>query len=322
MNRPRQLEYRALTLLDALAAGQPLANADPQAALFRAWPGPPRQAARRLAAQANAARGRDVLWLIGVEPATGAVRGADRGRFDDWLAGLLPFFDGLAPSVTAFNVPAGSRQGKLPPKQVVALHVETDRAPFVIRGGGRAGTMEVPWLDAGRSEVRPAGRIDLIRLLSPLHDLPQLDILEAELTFYKNPHPTYASKAAFRWTFDGSIYVMPRADDRMVVPLHRVRGGLTAADGGFSSPASEVNLTADKNSPAVRLTDTAALIEGLGRMFIYCSGSTTRQEIPTREAMTFTVDLVPAGSDRAATASTTMRPAQVAEGNQAGRWKL
>ncbi len=320
MNRPRQLEYRTLTLLESLAAGRPLAEADPQAALFRVWPGGFHRAARQLGAQANAARGRDVLWLVGVEP-TGAVRGAEPGRFDDWLAGLLPFFDGLAPRITAFNVPTGPRQGKLPLKQVVALHIETDRAPFVIRGNGRAASMEVPWLETGGG-IRSAGRLELVKLLSPLHDLPQLEILEAELTFYKNPHPTYASKATFRWTLDGSVYVMPTADTRVVVPLHRVRGGLTTAKSDFSSPASEVNLTADKNSPAVRLTDSAALIEGLGRVFIYCTGSTTRQEIPTGDEMAFTVDLIPAGSDRAATASTTMRPAQVAEGNQAGRWKL
>ena len=320
MNRPRQLEYRTLSLLEALASGQPLAVADPHAALFRTWPGPPRQVARRLAAQANAARGRDVLWLVGVEPA-GSVRGADAGRFDDWLAGLLPFFDGLAPSITVCNVPAGQRSGKRGPAPVAALLVETDRAPFVVRTGGRAGSMEVPWREADGA-LRTAGRLELIKLLSPLQELPQLEILEAELTFYKNPHPTYASKAAFRWTLDGSVYVMPRADSHVVVPLHRCRGGLTTATGDFSSPASEINLTADKNSPAIRLTDSAALVEGLGRVFIYCSGSTTRPELPTGEAMAFAVDLVPAGSDRAASAVTTMRPAQVAEGNQAGRWKL
>ncbi len=261
-----------------------------------------------------------MLWLVGVE-SNGAVRGADPRKFDDWLAGLLPFFDGLAPRIISFNVPTGPRRGKLPPRQVVALHVETDRAPFVIRGARRAASTEVPWPDADGG-VRSAGRIELVKLLSPLHDLPQLEILEAELTFYKNPHPSYASKATFRWTFDGSVYVMPRADDRVVVPLHRIRGGLATGRGDFSGQATEVNLTADKNSPAIRLTDTAALVEGLGRVFIYCSGSTTRQEIPTQDDMAFTVDLIPAGSDRAATASTTMRPAQVAEGNQAGRWKL
>ncbi len=320
MNRPRQLEYRTLTLLEALAAGRPLASVDPQAALFRAWPGPPRSAARRLAAQANAARGRDVLWLVGVD-ANGGVRGAEPGKFDDWLAGVLPFFDGLAPRITAFNVPTGPGPGKQPSRQVVALHVETDRSPFVVKSGGRSGSMEVPWLEAG-GKVRQAGRLELVKLLTPLHDLPQLEILEAELTFYKNPHSSYSSKATFRWTLDGSVYVMPRADARVVIPLHRCRGGIAALTGDFSSPASEVNLTADKNSPAVRLTDTAVLVEGLGRVFIYCSGSTTRPEIPTGEPVVFTVDMVPAGSDHAATAQNAMRPAQVAEGNQAGRWKL
>ncbi len=119
---------------------------------------------------------------------------------------MLPFFDGLAPRITGFNVP--DRPQRSCPA-VVALQIETTRAPFVIRHGG---TCEVPWLDAGDGTVRSAGRLELIRLLSPLEDLPQFEVLEAELTFYKNPHTGLASKAAFRWTLDGSLYVMPRAE--------------------------------------------------------------------------------------------------------------
>ena len=321
MNRPRQLEYRTLTLLEVLAAGQTLASVDPQAALFRAWPGPPRQAARRLAAQANAARGHDVLWLVGVDRG-GLVRGADPRRFDDWLAGLLPFFDGLAPRITAYNVPTGPQGNKQPSKHAVALHIETDRAPFVVRGGNRAGSMEVPWLEAGGA-IRPAGRLELVKLLSPLVDLPRLEILEAELTLLQKPPIRPTPRRPLSAGHSTARSTSCRAPTTMWwSPLHRCRGGLTTTKGDFSNAASEVNLTADKNSPAIRLTDSAALIEGLGRVFIYCSGSTTAPEIPLQESIVFTVDMVPAGSDRAATASTTMRPAQVAEGNQAGRWKL
>ena len=67
MPAPRQLEYRALNLLEALGQGRSPADADATAALYRRWPGPAALTARRLAAHANAARGRDVLWLIGVD---------------------------------------------------------------------------------------------------------------------------------------------------------------------------------------------------------------------------------------------------------------
>ncbi len=304
---PRQVEYRALHLIDGLAAGRAAAEIDAHTAAFRTWPGPPRAAARRLAAYANAARGRDVLWLIG-RPG----KGAEVGRLQGWLDTVLPFFDGLAPRVTGFKVPTGT-------DSVVALQIETVRAPFVIRHGG---TCEVPWVDAGEATVRSAGRTELIRLLSPLEDLPQFEVLEAELTFYKNLHVGLGSKAAFRWTLDGSLYVIPRSESRLVIPLHHCRSSVFTPGDGFSSEASDLSLTADKGSPAIRITESAALIEGLGRFFVYACGSTTRAEVPVQSPLSARFDLVPAGTDRAATASAELRPESVTETNQVGRWKL
>ncbi len=320
MNPPRQLEYRALNLLEALAAGRRLIEADAHAAIFPGWPAPAPRAARRLAAHANAARGRDVLWLIGVGP-DGRGPGGDLRKFDDWLATLLPFFDGLPPRITALKVPLSPAQGKRPAKSVVAVHVETSRVPFVIRPGARSKVLEVPWLDAETGAVRSAGRLELVKLLTSLQEVPQLEILEADLTFYKNPHSTY-SKTTFRWTLDGALYFVPHGDDRIIFPLHRCRANLSGQDNGFAATAADCNFTADKNSPSVRLTESAILLEGLGRVFIYCSGSTNAPELPLQHSLSFVLDLLAAGSDRAATASTTMRPAQVTEGNQAGRWKL
>ena len=51
--------------------------------------------------------------------------------------------------------------------QGVALHIESTRAPFVVRRGQ---TTEVPWLD-GSSGVGAAGRMELIkRNCMKLHD--------------------------------------------------------------------------------------------------------------------------------------------------------
>ena len=267
-----------------------------------------------MAAHANAARGRDTLWLVGAGADGTVAKGTkiSAGSLADWLAGLTPFFDGLAPRVTAFNVP-------VPGGQVVALHIETTRAPFVVRNGK---SCEVPWLDPGPDTIRTAGRLELIRLLSPLEDLPQFEVLEAELTFYKNPHTGLASKAAYRWTLDGSLYVVPRSEGRIVVPLHCCRGSVFMPDGTFSSEASDLSLTADKNSPAIRITESAALIEGLGRFFVYCCGSTAQAQIPVQAPISVLFDLVPAGSDRAAAATAELRPEPTMEANQAGRWKL
>ena len=329
MKAPHQLEFQALALLDALNTGQGLTGANGDHAHFGSWPGPPRQAARLLAAQANAARGRDVLWLIGVKAvgrdrrSTGAVRvtGAPLAEFDAWLHKLLPFFDGLAPKVRAFVIPFGAN-GSVPARQVIALQIETVRAPFVIRTSTAGNTLDVPWRDPVTGQTRSAGRQELVKLLVPLQDLPQFEVLEAELTFYKNPHGSGSQKTLHRWTLDGSLYVIPQPETRAVIPLHRCSGSLHVPATPFSAAAQDLSLTADKLSPSVRVTDSAVLVEGLGRLFIYCCGSTTAPEIPWQLPLTVTFDLIPAGAERAAVATAALRPEPTTESNQAGRWKL
>ena len=324
-----QLEFQALTLLDALKSGQAPAEAGSNRAHFATWPGPPRRAARLLAAQANAARGRDLLWLIGVKTGkfggkgTGHLRvtGARLPELDRWLNQLLPFFDGLAPKVQAFVIPYGAN-GKTPARQVVALHVQSARAPFVVRAAENGPSFDVPWWDSSAGEIRSAGRNELVKLLVPLQDLPQFEVLDAELTFYKNPHATLGSKNLHRWTLDGSLYVIPPSEARAMVPLHRCSGSLHVPGSAFHAAAQDVNVTADKLSPSVRVTESAILIEGLGRMFIYCSGSTTAPEIPWHSPLTATFDLLPTGAERASVATATLYPLPPVEANQAGRWKL
>ena len=329
MKATHQLEFQALALLDALNAGQASAGTAPDRAHFASWPGPPRRAARMLAAQANAARGRDVLWLIGVKTgaagrnSTGRLRvtGAQLPPFDAWLQKLLPYFDGLAPVVRAFVIPFGAN-GNAPAQQVIALQIETSRAPFVIRTTAAGTALDVPWWDPATGQTRSAGRTELVKLLVPLQDLPQFEVLEAELTFYKNPHSSGAQKTLHRWTLDGSLYVIPQPETRAVIPLHRCSGSLQNPASAFSAAAQDLSLTADKLSPAVRVTESAVLIEGLGRLFIYCCGSTTAPEIPWQSPMTVTFDLIPAGAERAAVAAASLHSEPTTESNQAGRWKL
>ncbi len=153
--------------MERLAAGRAVAEADATAAVFRAWPGPPRLAARRLAAHANAARGRDVLWLVGAQPDGRAV--PKQGP---------PVRSGMAGQARAvFRRPRAARHGfqraRSARGQVVALHIETTRAPFV--DPARGNVCEVPWLDHGPARdprggtagtdpaAQPAGRFAAVR---------------------------------------------------------------------------------------------------------------------------------------------------------------
>ncbi len=320
MKTPSELEYRTLRFLEGGATGYASINTmGAPSACFASWPGPPLAAARRLAAHANTARGQSLLWLVGVR--NGKPTGADASGLDAWLTGVTRYFDGLAPRITAYNVPAG-RAVRGRALQVVALHVETERAPFVIRLSGGQPSFEVPWFDTSDGAIRSAGRLELVKLLAPLNELPRFEVLDAELTFYHNPHATGGSKAVYRWTLDGSLYVVPAGDTRVIIPLHRCHGGIASADGLFQSAGTDLSLTSDKGSPGVRVTESAALIEGLGRVFVYACGATPHREIAWQDRMTVRIDLAPAGADRAAVAVADLRPEPVRESNQAGRWKL
>ena len=318
------LEYSALEYIDALRNGRPLPASTDLIAHFPTWPGLPRRAARILAAYANTARGQEVLWLIGVrDNAVGKLTlpGADSARFDEWLHGLAPYFDGLVPVVRAFTLDTGAA-GVQPGRQPIALQIDSARAPFVVRAQPASANLEVPWWDRQARQVRSAGRHELVRGLVPMQGVPQFKEVEAEFTFYKHFHGTGATKPVHRWTLDGSLYVIPQPGSHLVIPLHRCHAGIAVPDSGFRAAANDLTLTADRQSPAVRVTESAALVDGPGRMFVYCSGTMATADAPLTHPLTLTFDLLPAGAERAAVVSVPLRPTPVTESNQAGRWKL
>ncbi len=212
---------------------------------------------------------------------------------------------------------------------VVALHIETTRAPFVFRAGARR--LETPWLELNGAMSTPgdpprsADRADLLRLLTPRLDLPGFEVLEAQLAFYKNPHSSAYSRTTFRWSLDAALYVIPnsgnRETSRVVLPLHGCRGALEIG-GAFRSDAAEFNVTPDKASPAVRVTESAVLIDDLGRLFLYLCGATQHPHPPWQEPATLLLDLQPTGAERAVTVLARLRPETPTETNQAGLWKL
>lgn len=318
MKLPHAFEARAFGIVEALRRGE--SAPDGSTTLFPAWPAPRRGLARQLAACANAARGRDLLWLVGIDPGRAgskALRGALVAQAEAWVAHVSAHFDGIAPRMLALEIPYAQSPRR---RSVVALHIETGRAPFVVCGP--RGQRETPWLDGDGAGVRPARRLELVTLLSPLQDLPGLEILEADLSVYKNPHVSAAARATFRWTLDAAVYVMPGAEARVVIPLHRCRGTISIAGSSFRNEATDVSLTADKNSPAIRITESAALIEGLGRFFIYCCGSTREPDLSWQNPAELLFDCTPAGSARAAVGTATLRCEAPSEANQAGRWRL
>src|SRR5438874_2299483 len=100
--RTIEIEHWALTVIDALKRGAP--TEDVRVELKAEWPTDPSRAARRIAGHANAAAGENILWLIGVDEATG-VAGAPFTELATWWPRIQSQFDELAPEMRAVNVP-------------------------------------------------------------------------------------------------------------------------------------------------------------------------------------------------------------------------
>jgi hypothetical protein len=178
------------------------------------WPDPA-DAARRIAAHANAARGATILWLIGIDETDG-VCGAPTIELSDWFAAVKAQFDNVYPDLTDLNVPIDG-------KTIVALAFRTDRAPYLVknpRHGQKDGgpiTWEVPWRE-GRS-TRTATRQDLLRLLAPLAPLPDVECLSFAVRIVEEW--TDGAVQVHKWYAEGSLYVAPTPGVTVTIPTHR-----------------------------------------------------------------------------------------------------
>ncbi len=333
------LEYRAVDYLQRLRRGKTHEPEDSQNLALPRLPKPVK-AARRLAAMANAAQGEPLLWIIGAVPKD-ADGGEDSGEnaiavpgdkeLEDWLMEVRTVFEGVAPHVE--KLPFQNEEGQ----PLLALHVETDRAPFVIyRGssskvrqkgngeGHRPATVrtEIPWLD-GEGEVRGIRRLELLRMITPLRSLPSLELISAELKFWENVNRNLDRRSTYYWSLDATVYVVPRENGRIVLPFRQCRVTIESREGTvFSSQADQVNLTADKADASVIQNETALMISGIGQFYLFASGTTPAEEPPLKFPLQAVLSVRPAAATQAAVFDTEMVPVPTIEENEQGRWSL
>lgn len=328
------IEYKALTLLDLLGApGSRLpaaartALADERAQVWLGLP-PAAKAGRELAAQANAARGQALLWLLrekpvrkGAQPAAGKSTAFTRPALEAWVQEMRMTFEGVPPQIEVLELvgPQG--------EPAVAVHVETDRAPFVVYQRAPAGKKaraerhtEVLWQEA--DVVRPIRRAELVRLVTPLRDLPEFEILLGELSFYKNVNRNLDPRNAYHWSLDATVYVAPKDEKRWILPMRRAGVVLECGSPAFTSEARQVNLSADRDGTAVTETDSALLVHGVGQFYLFASGSTSMEEPPLRAPMQLIFSLLPSGVTNAAVCAASLAVVPPKEDHQAGLWKL
>jgi hypothetical protein len=257
--RSPQIESWALSIIDRVESGQPLE--DYRVELKSAWI-PPEKAARRIAGHANAARGAQILWLIGIDEKNG-VTGAEHQELANWYAGVKAQFDGLAPSLIDLNIPVRD-------KTVVALLFETDRAPFVVKNPyhgkerGEVAELEVPWRE--NTSIRSATRADLLKLLSPLQALPILEVLKGTL---RTKEVIIDGRRKLSWKLGVELYVETSGEDRITIPFHRCEAefqvpkslGWTCFSGVHLQPPPSQSLT-------IEATPDEVFIKGPGKLIL------------------------------------------------------
>jgi len=229
--RLQQLEARVLAAVEVVTAGGRIE--DQLIECKREWP-EPTKAARRIAGHANAARGTDITWIIGLDEDAHEVAGAGDTDLATWWPQVLRRFDEVAPDLEPLTVAVGGG------KAVVALSFRTDRAPYSVTTDGQGGVqVEVPYRDG--TTTRTARRHELLRMLLPAVAVPTLDLVTARLTFWHDPERKEEKAgnvvmSAYRaeqvsWRLDLSVFV--DAADPTMLPEHRqvFNGHLHPPDG-------------------------------------------------------------------------------------------
>ncbi|HEX8181155.1 MAG TPA: hypothetical protein VF525_16540 [Pyrinomonadaceae bacterium] len=250
--RINEIENWARTIIARVKDGQSVE--DHRVELKADWPDP-RDAARRIAGHGNATHGEAILWLIGVDEKRG-VTGASLVDVASWYPQVESQFDDHAPGMRSvnFSVDGGA---------VVALLFETERAPFVVKNPhGGYPEFSVPWRAGTR--LRAARRDELLRILSPLHQLPSLDVVGAALEV-----GTPSGTRSQVWGAAIKVFVTPKNGSRLVVPFHRCKGELTfMPHQNFKHPFLEIKIRPfSGHSGTIFTTETEALIDGPG-MFL------------------------------------------------------
>jgi hypothetical protein len=181
------------------------------------WPDP-HEAARHIAAHANASRGDWVLWVIGMKDSTGKIATPNpQPDPSTWWAQVRSKFEnGHAPAAQFVGVPIGQ-------ERVMAIAFETDLTPFVVEnekyGAGDKVKWEVPWREG--TAIRTAGRVDLLRILAPRSVLPAFEISDSDSMLRLDPSIQLVSGGDARILLDVTFYVIPATRDPITIPRHK-----------------------------------------------------------------------------------------------------
>ncbi len=242
-----ELEAWARKIVDKVRTHSPVEDSTVE--LTSAWIRD-RDAARRLAGQANAVRSDAVLWLIGIDEKAGTVPGAPPEEVANWLPAVKKHFDGPAPELLhQLNIDVAG-------KTVVALLFDVRNTPYVVKGAGGEVTHEVPWREGTRTFS--ANREQLLRLLSrvqPPHAELGAVILAAQ---WSDAEAGYR----FDWSLTMELHLVPVNEQALVIRYSDCQGKATFAGTGAVVEFTSAALLPEEGSSTVDKTNSQVVVRG------------------------------------------------------------
>ena len=314
-----QREARVRQILDAVVSGQH--TEDSLVELKTKLPDHQR-AARRIAGLANAARGQEVLWLIGVDEKAGTVPGVKTYDHSSWWNQALSHFDdGVAPRVEEVVVPYND-------VSVLAMFMDTTTAPYVVKlGDGGVVAREVPWRLA--TGTRSAQRGDLVQVLAPVTVLPNFEIVYGFATVSQDPKQGKQSDLYLHLVL--RFYVTPRrsGSDPIVFPFHRTSPRLRLSPRRKIEPQLQLRQLGPTfghqpsaiRSVTIASSDTEAVVYGPGMMVMNAGGQIPYLRIAPTVTARATLGLIPADSEIGVLLTADLPPVERRE-KEVGRWEL
>jgi hypothetical protein len=211
-----QLEAWANSIVQAVAAGR--YQEDDRVEFKSDWI-EAKKAARRIAGAANAARGVDLMWIIGADPRRSQpFTDPPQIELAQWLPAVKAcFVEAHTPVFRGFQVQVGSHA-------CYALAFDSEEAPFLIKNPSK-GTertevieFEVPWREG--TMTRSARRGELLSILYRRVPLPDFEVRSAKYRIHHGQERQ--DEAVVKGAIDLEIYIVPRSTDPIVLPVHRV----------------------------------------------------------------------------------------------------
>lgn len=170
--RPVDLELLVQQAVERRRAGRQVE--DDRVEFKSDWPGPDK--GRQFAGAANALRGEELIYVIGVDD-DGQLTAASKTEPADWYDSFCKHFDSPPPRLVLNRVVA---VGDAPDDSVTAVVFETDEFPYVMKVLTVTDRREVP-IRVGTG-TKSANRHQLMRILAPTIFSPPCFISEFEAT--------------------------------------------------------------------------------------------------------------------------------------------